>query len=122
MNPSDSVFSPEMLGQRRRHERFAFEKPGILRLEKVHGGLYLITVLDLSKSGLRVNSPKAVARETRVEVQCLGRRVSGVVRYTREVGPREFHVGIEADRAESNGTVWSAGTLDLTDLFRLSRS
>ena len=121
MNPSDSVFSPEMLG-RRRHERFAFEKPGILRLERVRGGLYLITVLDLSKSGLRVNSPRAVPRETRVEVRCLGRTVSGVVRFAREVGPREFHLGIEADRAEADGTVWSAGTLDLTALFRLSHS
>ena len=120
MNPSDSIYSPEMLG-RRRHERFSFEKPGILRLEHVHGGLYLITVLDLSRSGLRINCPKAVARETRVEVQCLGRRVSGVVRYTREVGPREFHVGIEADRAETNGVVWSDGTLDLTALFQISR-
>lgn len=116
MNPArPAPPSSENLGQRR-HDRYVVETPGILRLQNTRGGIYVITVLDVSKSGLRINCPTAVPYGSRVEVQCKGAKVFGTVRYTREVG-YEFHVGIEADLVEAPIGAAPSAELDLTSLF-----
>jgi hypothetical protein len=80
-----------------------------MRIAGVRGGIYLITVLDVSKSGLQVSCSAAFATGTRVEVRCRGVRVAGEVRYSREVLPQEIHLGIAADASEE---------MDLAQLFR----
>lgn len=111
--PPATVVS-QALGKRR-HDRYFVEMPGLLRLEGTRG-VYLITVLDLSKSGLRVRSVRSFPAGSRAEVVCQDKKVFGTVRYAREVG-HEFNVGIEADRVEAPGGTRVSGDLDLTALF-----
>ena len=114
-NSASAIFS------RRRHERYKFEKPGLLRIEGVRGGMFVVTVLDISKSGLRLNSPKSVEVGTRVEVHCLSKKILGRVRYVREVGGFDHHIGVEAEAVEAGGMVSPTGELDLTSLFEIAR-
>ena len=100
----------------RRHDRYVIEMPGVLRLDGARG-VFLVTVLDLSKSGLRFRSSRTFPAGARVEVKCGDKRIFGVVRYAREVG-HEFNVGVEADRVEApNGAVVAGDDLDLTAIF-----
>jgi hypothetical protein len=100
--------------QQRRHDRYVVEIPGLLQLEQVRGGIYAITVLDVSTAGLRITCPKAVLAETRVEVKCQKMKIFGTVRYAREVG-YEFHLGIEADRVDDGKS--KSEEVDLLALF-----
>ncbi len=102
--------------EQRRHERHVVELPGLLRLPETRGGIYSVTVLDLSRSGLRVSCPCSVASGTRVEVMCRNVRIAGTVRHAREVADG-VHLGIEADAAEAGGNTLETTELDLTALF-----
>ncbi len=102
--------------QKRRHDRYTVETPGLLRLQETRGGIYAITVLDVSKSGLRINCPSAVLSDSRVEVKVHGSTIVGTVRYARSVG-YEFHVGIEAELLQTAAGATSGEELDLTLLF-----
>lgn len=102
--------------RQRRHDRFVVETPGILRIQNTRGGIYVITVLDVSKSGLRINCSTALPYGSRVEVKCKNAKVFGEVRYTREVG-YEYHVGIEADLVEAPLDAVPSAEFDLTTLF-----
>jgi hypothetical protein len=114
--------------QQRRHDRYRVEIPGLLRLLETRGGIYAITVLDVSKTGLRISCPKPVASGTRVEFRCQSTKILGTVKYAREVG-NETYLGIEADPSDAAGTAagTSGGaTTDLlslfpTDVMRLKR-
>jgi hypothetical protein len=100
----------------RRHRRFDMEMAGLLRISGLAGGIYMITVLDVSKSGIRVQCPRALDHGTRVEVQCHHFSVLGEVRYSRGMAADEFHIGIEATglrTADGEQT----GELDLLPLF-----
>jgi hypothetical protein len=88
----------------------------MMRVPDVRGGVYLITVLNVSKTGLQINCPTALAAGTRVEIRCRGTAILGEVRYARDVGTHEFHLGILADSAA--GATPETGGLDLTLLFR----
>lgn len=110
---------PAQVLEQRRHDRHALQLPGILRIEAMRGGVYVITVLDVSKSGLRINCPTTVPNGSRVEVKCQGAKITGRVKYAREVGGQEFHLGVEADGA-NEAAMLPDGELDLTLLFRLS--
>ncbi len=79
-----------------------------MRVEGIRGGIYLITVLDVSKSGLRINCSTSLTTGTRVEVRCRGASVPGEIRYARDVGQNEFHLGVEA-----------TSEMDLTQLFQI---
>jgi hypothetical protein len=100
----------------RRHARHVVEAPGLLRLQETRGGIYVVTVLDVSKAGLRIVCPTAIPSGSPVEVKLHGARVFGTVRYAREVG-YEFHLGIEADRVEAPVGISAGPELDLTLLF-----
>lgn len=115
MNQMSAAAAPDGLEQRK-HDRYQVEMPGLLRIPEIRGGIYVITVLDVSISGLRFSCPRDVPVGSRVEVKCLRAKVGGIVRYVRE-GEREFHVGIEADLVEAPGRPADA-PLDLTELFR----
>ncbi|HLX44816.1 MAG TPA: PilZ domain-containing protein [Bryobacteraceae bacterium] len=77
-----------------------------------------VTVLDVSRSGLRVRSGISLATGSRVEIIYGNATVRGEVRYSRELAPDEFNIGINADGIVGNGEVHDAD-LDLTLLFNL---
>jgi len=92
------------------------ETPGLLRIQETRGGIYAITVLDVSKAGLRVNCPIAVPSDARVELKVQGSTILGTVRYARSVG-YEFHVGIEAELLQTKIGTARGEELDLISLF-----
>jgi len=90
----------------RADRRFSVEVAGVLKLTDVKSAVYVITVLDISKSGLRVCCPVAIATGASVQVTCCDTVIAGEVRYCRQEGAEEFYVGIKADRG-------AAGEIDL---------
>lgn len=103
---------------KRRDERHPVIEPGLLRVEGSPPNGYVVMVLDVSKTGLRVSCSSALPTDTRVEVKARGAGIRGEVRYARNVGPAEYHLGIKVDDA-SNGARSEDGELDLTLLFQL---
>jgi hypothetical protein len=116
MSPTIAAHQTLRSAQQRTHERIGVKVPGVLRVPEARCGTYLITVLDASKTGLRISSPVGVPAGTRVEVRMLGATVMGVARYAREVD-REFHVGIEADAVQNLSAPVQTEEFDLTSLF-----
>ena len=108
--------APERV-QQRRHDRYQVEIPGLLRLQETRGGIYGVTVLDVSRTGLRISCPKALASGTRVEIRCQNIKVLGTVKYSREVG-NEIYLGIEADVVDTAAT--DPGTAGVTEVDLLS--
>jgi len=95
----------------RADRRYTVDVGGVLQVEGVPTAVYVVTVMDVSKLGLRVSCPVSIPVGTRVEVGCCDTTIFGQVRYASEVGPNDFYLGIRADK---NGD----GGLDLT-LFML---
>ena len=93
----------------RADRRYAVDVGGVLRIEGVPASVYVVTVLDVSKSGLRARCPISIPVGTGVTVTCCDAKISGEVRYVREQELDEFTVGIEAT---------ATGGIDLT-LFLL---
>jgi hypothetical protein len=104
---------------RRKEPRNPTDAAGILRLEDHPEGVFMVTILDVSKSGLRVRCPTGREPGTRVEINCGTARIAGTVRYTREVEPNEFNMGINADRVSRDDFLGAAEEIDLTLLFGL---
>ncbi len=88
-----------------------------MRITGERGGVYVVTILDVSKTGMRISGSVALKSDTHVEIMCRGERISGTVRYARNVGREEFHLGFRADD-DSTGPKSAEGDLDLTLLFR----
>lgn len=84
---------------------------GVLRVQGIGTNVYVITVLDVSRSGLRVSCPITVPAGSRVEVTACDTDISGEVRYVRDVGTREFWLGIRADKGAGEG-------IDLTSFLQ----
>jgi hypothetical protein len=76
-----------------------------------------ITILDVSRSGLRIRCRTSVPVGTRVEVTWGDALVSGAIRYAREVVEDEFHMGINVDGVSREGLV-DEREVDLTLLFK----
>jgi hypothetical protein len=90
--------------------RFPVDLGAVLQVEGDPTAICVVTILDVSKSGMRASCPVSIQAGARVEVTCCYATISGEVRYVREVSDDEFHVGIKVEPA--------AGVdLDLTDLF-----
>ncbi len=85
----------------RRHFRYPVDVPAVLRLPGVAGGIYIITVLDVSKSGVRVQCPRSLNIGTAVEIRCNNCEVFGEIRYARSVDKDGFHLGVEASRVKT---------------------
>lgn len=94
-------------------------EPGVMRIQGKPDHVFVVTVLDISKSGLRVSCASALPADTQVEVKCRGAGVRGEIRYCRDVKKNEFHLGIKADGA-SSGAGPQNGKVDLTLLFKLN--
>ena len=113
-----AIFTPPGKIQERRHDRFVVELPAIFRLRGNSRGSYLGTVLDVSRTGLRINCPTALLADTPVEITCINVTIEGTVRYARECDPG-FHLGIEAQSAVRAGKRFEGDDLDLMSLFPL---
>ena len=75
-----------------------------------------IRVLDVSRSGLRVRLSFAITTNTRVEIFYRNATVFGEIRYSRELGAREFNHGINVDGVTADDQRQDEA-LDLTVLF-----
>lgn len=102
--------------EQRTQNRVAVRIPAILRLPEVRGGIFLVTVLDLSKTGLRITCPRALPSGSRLELKFNDVTVFGVARYSRAV-EEEFQAGIEADGVKQSTGEFQSSDLDLTLLF-----
>jgi hypothetical protein len=80
--------------------------------------VHAVTVLDVSRSGLRIRAGIPVPTGSRVDVLYGNVTVSGEIRYARELAPDEFNMGINAD-CVTGGDQVPEGDLDLTLLFNL---
>jgi hypothetical protein len=78
--------------------------------------LHTVTILDVSKSGLRMRSRITVPAGKRIEVIYRNVVVLGEARYARELGPTEFNVGVEAHSVTEDGRDATSG-LDLARVF-----
>src|SRR5580658_3966826 len=65
--------------------------------------LHTVTILDISRSGLRIRSQILVPTGKQIEVIYRNVVVTGEARYAREIGPNEFNVGVQAKGAAENG-------------------
>lgn len=102
--------------EQRRHVRENSAAPAILHVEGRAGG-FLITILDHSKSGIRVSCSAQLPEGRRVKITYRGATLSGVARYCRPVRSDEFHIGIEADTG-SPELMSETGELDVSLMFR----
>lgn len=78
-------------------------------------GPFLVTILDVSKSGLRLSSPVLFPVGSKVTVTCRGAAITGEVRFTFALAG-EIHIGIVAGSA-SAAAIDENGEMDLTRLF-----
>ena len=101
-------------GAERIDPRFTVRIPCSLRTSGTSGHAVAATIVDVSRSGIRLQSPRPVARGTLVEVTCVAAHISGEVRYSREVSSDEFYIGVLADA--NTHVPGQSGDLDLTVL------
>ncbi len=80
----------------RADRRYTVEVGGVLQVADVPAAVYVVTVLDVSKTGLRVRCPICVPVGARVAVECCSTSIPGEVRYAREDAVDEFTLGIRA--------------------------
>jgi hypothetical protein len=104
--------------EKRADQRYPVEEAAVMRIEGVPGGVYVVTVLDVSKVGLRVSCPVAMPLGTRVKVTCHGADIVGEIRYARDVERDGYYLGVQADQVSRAGQVQDT-EIDLTQVFRV---
>lgn len=95
-------------------ERFEVRIPATLRVSDGIGPLYMIEIVDVSRSGLRLRSERGVPPGTRVEINCRGQSISGEVRYCRHVGLEEYYMCLQVLPIDPESTL--ADDFDLNTL------
>jgi hypothetical protein len=90
---AQSLLASEKEAERRSEARYPTQDPAELELlpgpsEPIYG-----TILDVSRSGLRVALPKRIDRGEQVKVKLHGNVIFGEVRYCRAISGA-FHVGV----------------------------
>jgi PilZ domain len=98
--------------EKRQNPRYEIEAPAVLRVEGLPGS-FLVTLLDVSAAGLRLSAPVALPQGAKVGIRCLGRQMSGEIRYSRPMEDSRFHIGVLVESVSGG-----AGELDLVSLFR----
>jgi hypothetical protein len=96
----------------RRHARYELAEPGFMRILGPPGGAFVVTVLDISKSGFRVRCSRELPEGTLIAVTCRRTEIIGEVRYSRGMGAGDVHMGIQASSVSK-----MTGEIDLTLLF-----
>jgi len=99
----------------RQEARYPVNVPGSVRIQGSAMETCEISVLDVSKSGLRIRSPKAIPEGTQVDVESSGATITGEIRYVRTLEEGGFNMGIRAYSA--NEAEGRDGALDLTVIF-----
>ena len=80
---------------RRKEPRYAVSEAAVLTVcSDVGGGIYAVTVLDKSNSGMRISIPVAVSVGTAVEIRRSDGVIRAAVRYCRDVG-QGYNLGVE---------------------------
>jgi hypothetical protein len=102
--------------EQRQNTRHNVESPAIMRVQG-RAGPFLITILDVSESGLRVSCSSAIPAGSKITIICRGATITGEIRYARNVEQYAFHLGVEADSATAEAM--SEGKVDLTILFKI---
>lgn len=108
---AESVAAPEPDVERRSEARYSTQDPA--ELEVLAGPTQPIygTILDVSRSGLRVALPKRIDRGEQVKVKLQGNVIFGEVRYCRAVSGA-FQAGI---RIQDLVRPWSAQNQHIAD-------
>ncbi len=101
--------------EQRRSQRNPIEASAIMHVEG-RPGPFLITLIDVSTSGLRFSSPQALSPGTRVTITCRGVNLKGEIRYARSVEDG-FNLGVLVDGA-TGAAVSETGEIDVTRLFQ----
>jgi hypothetical protein len=103
----------------RKDTRHPVKEPCTLRVQG-YEGVFLVTVLDVSRSGVRLSTSAHLIPGTSIELICQGVPIAAEVRYVRNTGKDEYHVGVLA-QPHSPGPRARDGSLDLTLLFPANR-
>src|SRR5579862_9768238 len=74
----------------RADRRFHVEVGGVLQVDKKATDIFVVTILDVSRSGFRVGCPVFVPVGTGVTLSACNTTNSGEVRYCQEVNIDEF--------------------------------
>ena len=56
--------------EERKHLRYELEEPAFMRILGPPGGAFVVTILDISKQGLRVRCSRPLPEGTGVELRC----------------------------------------------------
>lgn len=115
----DSFPAPavDSLEWKRREPRIAVRAIANIRTTKT-ADLHQVIVLDVSRSGMRVQCGTTFPIGTQIEVIYSDVRIWGEIRYARELDSNEFNMGIIADNVTGQDGVEMSDT-DLRLLFNL---
>src|SRR5437016_2644795 len=81
---------------RRKEARYEVHEPAVLTAAEGSGATtFAVTVLDVSRSGLRVSLPARLEVGAEVVVRRPSGLIRGQVRYCRSTGPGEYNAGIQ---------------------------
>lgn len=98
--------------ENRRHDRHEIEEPAFMRILGPPSGAFVITILDISKQGLRIRCSRELPHGISVEVRCRRSMITGEVRYSRPMEPGNIHLGIQVTSVSGKST-----DFDLTEIF-----
>ena len=90
---AQSLLPSEQDADRRSEARYPAQDPAELEILSTPGQPVYGTILDVSRSGLKVGLPKRIDRGEQVKVKLQGNVIFGEVRYCRAVSGA-FHIGI----------------------------
>ncbi|HEY4360053.1 MAG TPA: PilZ domain-containing protein [Bryobacteraceae bacterium] len=100
----------------RASQRYQIEATAIMR-QFGKPGLFLVTILDVSASGLRLSSPIALPSGTRVTLVYQKTELAGEIRYFREVEDGQVNLGVSIETAIGPGAPLENEELNLVPLF-----
>jgi hypothetical protein len=99
----------------RQNTRFKVEASAIMRVQGVPGP-FLVTILDVSTSGLRISSSGAFPSGTGVTLTFRKTEMRGQIRYSRPFGGQS-HLGVQVDIVTGSLAQAENGEVDLLRLF-----
>lgn len=90
---------PEQRPRQRRHVRDAASEPALIEISGCeNGGVYGATIVNLSRSGMRLSVPQPLEQGTPVNIQWSEPRIdsAGIVRYCRQNSRDDaYYIGVE---------------------------
>jgi len=99
----------------RQSTRFKVAASAIMRVQG-KAGPFLVTILDVSTSGLRVSSSSSFPSGTGVTLTFRKTEMKGQIRYSRPFGG-QAHLGVQVDIVTGSRAQSENGDVDLLRLF-----